>query len=118
MESSSSVSLGCAPLQDAFWGAKQQSACARALVKVCSCLLCSCLYFQASPLKTVLDALHILIHCRAGVGVLTNPDLLLQDLVYMVMELMENDLMRANADEQLRVSKEAGISRDLGWYGR
>ncbi|KAK9792455.1 hypothetical protein WJX73_002783 [Symbiochloris irregularis] len=41
-----------------------------------------------------------------------------QGLVYMVLELMGSDLLRALADEQLLVSKLPSTHRHLGWYDR
>ena len=42
----------------------------------------------------------------------------LQDLAYMVTELMDRDLWRAIADEQASIRDTPGASRTLGWYGR
>ncbi|KAK9790571.1 hypothetical protein WJX73_000459 [Symbiochloris irregularis] len=41
-----------------------------------------------------------------------------RDLVYMVTELMDRDLWRAVADEQVSIRSTPGASRTLGWYGR
>ncbi|KAK9792469.1 hypothetical protein WJX73_010351 [Symbiochloris irregularis] len=41
-----------------------------------------------------------------------------QDLVYMVLELMESDLLGANANEQIRIGNQMAATRQLGWYNR
>ncbi|KAK9812471.1 hypothetical protein WJX73_002627 [Symbiochloris irregularis] len=41
-----------------------------------------------------------------------------QDLVYMVLELMETDLLRALSDEQIGSAKLPPGKRVLGWYNR
>lgn len=42
----------------------------------------------------------------------------MQGLMYIVLELMETDLLRAIADEQIANEDLLAASRRWGWYGR
>lgn len=43
---------------------------------------------------------------------------MLQDLVYMVLELMDTDLLNAIAADQAIAKNDPCEGRQLGWYGR